>query len=34
MRSLRRRVRDNDVSSWSDSFLTTLRQSAEAARSA
>ncbi|MER3395121.1 MAG: trehalose-6-phosphate synthase, partial [Microcella pacifica] len=33
MRSLRRRVRENDVSSWSDSFLSTLRQSADAARS-
>ena len=33
MRSLRRRVRENDVSSWSDSFLATLRKSADAARS-
>lgn len=34
MRSLRRRVRENDVTSWSDAFLGTLRQSAEAARGA
>jgi trehalose 6-phosphate synthase len=32
MRSLRRRVRENDVTHWSDDFLATLRQSAEASR--
>ena len=26
MRSLRKRVAENDVAKWSDSFLTTLRQ--------
>ena len=34
MRSLRRRVRDNDVAAWSNAFLHMLQRSAEEARSA
>ncbi len=33
MRSLRRRVRDNNVAAWSSSFLETLQRSADEARS-